>query len=100
MGEDKKQRRVEKRRILLIEFYLVLETISRIIEGMDLINPKGLFVKGIEPQCQTNEKANNKDKQFLMFHAIQIWKMDGHQIISFLPGTLENGDAAEITISF
>jgi hypothetical protein len=50
MGDNKKKRRMEEGWVLFIEFYLILETIPRILEGMDFVNPKGFLVEGVESQ--------------------------------------------------
>jgi len=50
--------------ILLIIFQLVFKAISRIIKGMDLINPERFLVKGVESQGKADEKAKNDDKNF------------------------------------
>jgi hypothetical protein len=49
MGEDIKQWRMKVCRILFIIFQLAFKVISRIIEGMDLINPKGFLIEGVDP---------------------------------------------------
>ena len=55
MGENEKQRWVEEGGVLFIEFYLVFEAISRIVESMDLVHPKGFVVKGIESEDKTDK---------------------------------------------
>jgi hypothetical protein len=49
MGEDIKQGRMKVCRILFIIFQLAFKTISRIIEGMDFVNPEGFLIEGIDP---------------------------------------------------
>jgi hypothetical protein len=48
VGEDEEERRVKVRRILLIEFYLALEIISGVVEGMDFVHPEGFAIKSVE----------------------------------------------------
>ena len=67
MGEDKKQRRMEIRGVLFVEFYLVFEVISRVIECMDFIHPERFLVEGIESQGKAYEEAENKDNNFFLF---------------------------------
>jgi hypothetical protein len=50
MGENKKEGRMEIRRILLIKLYLASEIISRIVECVDFINPERFLVKGVKSQ--------------------------------------------------
>ena len=47
-------------RILLIIFQLTFKTISRIIEGMDFVNPEGFLVEGVESQGEANEKTERE----------------------------------------
>jgi hypothetical protein len=55
MGENKKEGRMEESRVLLIEFYLAIEIISRIIKSIDFIYPERFFAKGVKPQGKTYE---------------------------------------------
>ena len=64
MGENEKEWRMKKGRILFVELGLVSETIPRIVESVNLIHPEGLSVKGIISQCKPNEEAEDKRDQF------------------------------------
>ena len=59
MGEHKEKGRVQEGGIVLVELQLIPEIIPRIIIGMDLVHPKGLFIKVIESQCKAHEEAKN-----------------------------------------
>jgi hypothetical protein len=50
MGKDEEERGMKIRRIVLIEFYLAFEIIFGIVEGVDLVHPKGFLVKGVKSQ--------------------------------------------------
>lgn len=64
VGENKKKRGVEIRRILLVEFYLLPKPISGIIEGMDFVQPQRLLIKRIKPQEEPNKKAEDQKNRF------------------------------------
>jgi hypothetical protein len=76
MGEDKKERWLKISRILFIIGKLGLKIISRIIERIDFIYPKGFSVKGVESQSKAYEEAKNKDKNFFSF-----WVTHNRQLI-------------------
>jgi hypothetical protein len=61
VGENKEQGRVKISRVLLIIAELPSQPISRIIEGMDLINPKRFSVEAIESQCKSQEETKGED---------------------------------------
>jgi hypothetical protein len=54
VGENEEKGRMKKRRILFIEFYLAFEVISGVVERMDFVYPKGLLIKGVNPQGKTH----------------------------------------------
>ena len=67
MGEDEEERRMKKRWILLVEFDLSFEVIPGIIVGMHFVHPQGFLVKGVKPQTEPNDEAENKDENFFLF---------------------------------
>ena len=48
MGEDKKKRRLKVSRIFFVKTKLTLKIISGFVKSMNLIQPKGFFVEGVE----------------------------------------------------
>jgi hypothetical protein len=68
VGQNKKKRWVKIRWALLIKSYLTLKVILRIVEGMHLIDPEGLLVECIEPQCKTHNQANKEEYQVFLVH--------------------------------
>jgi hypothetical protein len=52
----------EVRRMLFEIFYVTLDPFSRIIEGMNFINPEGLMIESIIPQGKTKDEAKNENK--------------------------------------
>jgi len=67
MGQNKEERGMKVGWILLVKFYLTPEIISRIIEGIDFIRPKGFLIEGVEPQGETDEEAEDQHKNFISF---------------------------------
>jgi hypothetical protein len=48
MGETEKQRRLNVIRLFFIILYLVFEIIPGVIESIDLVQPEGFSIKGVE----------------------------------------------------
>jgi len=61
VGENEEQRGVKISRVFLIIAELPSQTISRIIEGMDLINPKRFSIETIESQGKSQEETKGED---------------------------------------
>jgi hypothetical protein len=66
VGEDEEERRMKIRGIFFIKFYLALEIIPGVVEGMDFIHPQRFFVEGIKSQCETDEEAKNQNNNFFL----------------------------------
>jgi hypothetical protein len=60
MSEEIEQRGLEISWVFFIMRKLVLESISRFIERIDLIRPERFLVKGVKPYDKTNKKAKKK----------------------------------------
>jgi hypothetical protein len=66
MGENEEKGRMKEiNRILLEIRYLCFKPVPRVIERMNLIDPQGFAVKGVEPQAEAYEEASNKDQYLL-----------------------------------
>lgn len=50
--------------VLFVILQLVLDVISRIIEGMDFVNPDGFLIEGVESQGKPYNETQNKGKDF------------------------------------
>jgi hypothetical protein len=55
MSKNKKERRVKVGWVFLVILQLVFDAISRIIVGMDFINPERFLIEGIEPKGKAHE---------------------------------------------
>ena len=60
------------RRILFIILQLIFYTISRIIEGMDFVNPERFLVEGVESQSKADEKTEKKDEDLFSFEHVHL----------------------------
>jgi hypothetical protein len=60
------------RRILFIIFQLISYTISRIIEGVDFVNPERFLVEGVESQSKADEKTEKKDEDLFSFEHLRL----------------------------
>jgi hypothetical protein len=49
MSENKKKRGMKVSWVFFVILQLVLDTISRIIESMDFVNPEGFLIEGVDP---------------------------------------------------
>jgi hypothetical protein len=56
MSQHVKTGRVEVRRRLFVIFQLSPESVSRVLESIDLIEPERLTVKGVESQGKTSQE--------------------------------------------
>jgi len=67
MGENEKQRRLNVIRLFFIILHLVVETIPGVIECINLVEPEGFFIEGVESQSEAYEKTEKKDKYLFLF---------------------------------
>ena len=70
MGQYEKEGRVEEGRILFIKFHLPLKIISRVVIGMDFIEPERFLIEVVEPEGKADEKAENENDHFILFCSI------------------------------
>jgi hypothetical protein len=85
MGEHKKKGRVEKRGILLIKPNLGSEIIPGVIEGMNLIHPKGLMVKGVKSKGEADQDAKDNAKDLFSIRVFHSFSLVDHSISILIP---------------
>jgi hypothetical protein len=49
MSENKKKRGMKVGGVYFVKVYLSFEIISRVIKGMNLIDPEGFLIEGVDP---------------------------------------------------
>jgi len=72
MRQHKKQGRVEISGIFPIKIYLPFKIISRIVEGMDFINPERSLIKGVKSQSEADDEAEQDQNEFPSFRCIYL----------------------------